>query len=275
MNLIIDIGGTRGRWYIVDKSIISSYETNGFNPFTSTINVLEHILKNLKDKFDFSSINNIYYYGAGISTDNKKIIVKNKLEDFFNRSNIKINSDLLGSCRALCDNNEGIVCILGTGSNSCYFDGKIIKSKINSLGYLLGDEGSGYDIGKNFIRLYLRNSLPKDLENSFKEEYDSSSDIIERLYTIDNKEKYISSISKFVSQNKDNNHIKNFIISHFNNYFKNIVLKYSSKKIYMSGSIAYYFKDEIKEVAEKYQLKILKVVIDPISELCEYHIKYK
>ena len=109
MKLIIDIGGTRGRWYIVNKSIISSLETEGFNPFTSDISVLRKILEDLKNSFDFSSIKTIYYYGAGISSENKTIEVKNLLQTFFVKSIIELNSDLLGSCRALCSNNEGVV----------------------------------------------------------------------------------------------------------------------------------------------------------------------
>ena len=275
MNLIIDIGGTKGRWYLVDKSITSSYETNGFNPFTSSISTLEQILKNLEDKFEFNSIKNIYYYGAGISAVSKKIIVKNKLEQFFSSSKIEIYSDLFGSCRALCSNLEGVVCILGTGSNSCYFDGKKIINKINSLGYLLGDEGSGYDIGKKFLRSYLRGNLPKEIENSFKEEYDSSNDMLERVYVINNQEKFISSISIFVSKNREHKYIKAFIHDHFIHYFKNIVLKYSIKNIFMTGSIAYYFKDEIKIIAKKNELKIVNILKDPIKQLCEFHIKYK
>jgi len=272
MNLIIDIGGSRGRWYVVDKSIVSSHETNGFNPFTSSINVLEKILKNLIDKFDFSSIKNIYYYGAGISTDNKRNGVKKQLNNFFACSKIEIYSDLLGSCRALCNDKEGVVCILGTGSNSCYFDGKKIINKINSLGYLLGDEGSGYDLGKKFLRSYLRDELPKGLKDSFKEEYDSSNDLLERLYNIDNKEKFISSISIFVSKNRDHDHIKTIVIDHFTDYFIKILSKYSSQNLYMSGSIAYYFKDEIRVVAKGNGFKILKVVKDPIDQLCNFHI---
>jgi|TARA_B110000881_G_scaffold207884_1_gene212485 glucosamine kinase len=274
MNLIIDIGGTRGRWYVVDKSIVSSYESSGFNPFTSNINVLKDILENLEDKFKFNSISHIYYYGAGISTDNKKIIVKNQLEQFFRSSKIEMYSDLFGSCRALCNDKEGVVCILGTGSNSCYFDGKKIINKVNSLGYLLGDEGSGYDIGKKFLRLYLRGELPEKLEYSFKQEYDVLNDMLERLYINSNQEKFISSIAKFILKNKEHNFLKVFINDHFIDYFDKIILKYSSKSIYMTGSIAYYFKDEIELVAKMKGYKIIKVVKDPINQLCDFHIKH-
>ena len=273
MKLIIDIGGTRGRWYIVDKSIISSFETEGFNPFTSDISVLRKILGDLKNSFDFGSIKAIYYYGAGISSENKTIEVKNLLQTFFVNSIIELNSDLLGSCRALCDNKEGVVCILGTGSNSCYYDGKKIVHKINSLGHLLGDEGSGYDMGKKILIKYLRDELTEDIKIHFSKEFDVSKNILERLYISNNREKFIASISKFVSENKENDFVHAFIHDHFNKYFDKIILKYSCKNIYMTGSVAYYFKNEIEKTAKEKGYTINKIVKDPIKYLCDFHIK--
>lgn len=273
MKLIIDIGGTRGRWYIVDKSIVSSFETEGFNPFTSNISVLRKILGDLKNSFDFSSIKTIYYYGAGISSENKTIEVKNLLQTFFVKSIIELNSDLLGSCRALSNNSEGVVCILGTGSNSCYYDGKEIVHKINSLGHLLGDEGSGYDMGKKFLIKYLRDELTEDIKIHFSKEFDVSKNILERLYLSNNREKFVASISKFVSENKENNFVHAFIDDHFNKYFDKIILKYSCKNIFMSGSVAYYFKNEIEKIAKEKGYTINKIVKDPIKQLCDFHIK--
>ena len=273
MKLIIDIGGTRGRWYIVDKSIISFFETEGFNPFTSNISVLRKILGDFKNSFDFNSIKTIYYYGAGISSENKTIEVKNLLQTFFVRSTIELNSDLLGSCRALCDNKEGVVCILGTGSNSCYYDGKKIVHKINSLGHLLGDEGSGYDMGKKFLIKYLRDELTEDIKIHFSKEFDVSKNILERLYISNNREKFIASISKFVSENKENDFVHAFIHNHFNKYFDKIILKYSCKNVYMTGSVAHYFKNEIEKTAKEKGYTINKIVKDPIKHLCDFHIK--
>ena len=155
MKLIVDIGGTKGRWFVLDKKNQVFFKSDGFNPFTSKIDVLSGILVSLKSSFDFDSILNIHYYGAGISSENKKIEVRKVLKTFFTKSDVEINSDLLGSCRALCNDKSGVVGILGTGSNSCYYDGNNIKSKIKSLGYLLGDEGSGYDMGKKISLLML------------------------------------------------------------------------------------------------------------------------
>ena len=273
MKLIIDIGGTRGRWYIIDKSIIFSFETEGFNPFTSNISALRKILEDLKNSFDFNSIKTIYYYGAGISSEDKTIEVKNLLQTFFVRSTIELNSDLLGSCRALCDNKEGVVCILGTGSNSCYYDGKKIVHKINSLGHLLGDEGSGYDMGKKFLIKYLRDELTEDIKIHFSKEFDVSKNILERLYISNNREKFIASISKFVSENKENDFVHAFIHNHFNKYFDKIILKYSCKNVYMTGSVAHYFKNEIEKTAKEKGYTINKIVKDPIKHLCDFHIK--
>ena len=274
MKLIVDIGGTRGRWFVLDKKNQISFKSDGFNPFTSKIDVLSGILVSLKSSFDFDSILNIHYYGAGISSENKKIEVRKVLKTFFTKSDVEINSDLLGSCRALCNDKSGVVGILGTGSNSCYYDGNKIKSKIKSLGYLLGDEGSGYDMGKKILIGYLRNDMPTTLRDKFSIKFDKKMDLLERLYDESNKEKFIASFSNFIHENKKNEYISEFLQNHFSNYFENIILKYSSKNIYLTGSIAYYFKNEILMVAKEKKLIIEKIEKDPINHLCDFHYKY-
>ena len=274
MKLIVDIGGTKGRWFVLDKKNQISFKSDGFNPFTSKIDVLSGILVSLKSSFDFDSILNIHYYGAGISSENKKSEVRKVLKRFFTKSDVEINSDLLGSCRALCNDKSGVVGILGTGSNSCYYDGNNIKSKIKSLGYLLGDEGSGYDMGKKILVGYLRNEMPATLKDKFSIKFDKKMDLLERLYNESNKEKFIASFSNFIHENKKNEYIREFLQNHFSNYFENIILKYSSKNIYLTGSIAYYFKNEILMVAKEKKLIIEKIEKDPINHLCDFHYKY-
>ena len=274
MKLIVDIGGTRGRWFVLDKKNQISFKSDGFNPFTSKIDVLSDILVSLKSSFDFDSILNIHYYGAGISSENKKSEVRKVLKRFFTKSDVEINSDLLGSCRALCNDKSGVVGILGTGSNSCYYDGNKIKSKIKSLGYLLGDEGSGYDMGKKILVGYLRNEMPATLKDKFSIIFDKKMDLLERLYDESNKEKFIASFSNFIHENKENEYVREFLQNHFSNYFENIILKYSSKNIYLTGSIAYYFKNEILMVANEKNLIIEKIEKDPINHLCDFHYKY-
>ena len=273
MKLIVDIGGTRGRWFVLDKKNQISFKSDGFNPFTSKIDVLSGILVSLKSSFDFDSILNIHYYGAGISSENKKSEVRKVLKRFFTKSDVEINSDLLGSCRALCNDKSGVVGILGTGSNSCYYDGNKIKSKIKSLGYLLGDEGSGYDMGKKILIGYLRNDMPTTLKDKFSIKFDKKMDLLERLYDESNKEKFIASFSNFIHENKENGYVREFLQNHFSNYFENIILKYSSKNIYLTGSIAYYFKNEILMVANEKNLIIEKIEKDPINHLCDFHVK--
>ena len=274
MKLIVDIGGTRGRWFVLDKKNQISFKSDGFNPFTSKIDVLSGILVSLKSSFDFDSILNIHYYGAGISSENKKSEVRKVLKRFFTKSDVEINSDLLGSCRALCNDKSGVVGILGTGSNSCYYDGNKIKSKIKSLGYLLGDEGSGFDMGKKILIGYLRNDMPTTLRDKFSIKFDKKMDLLERLYDESNKEKFIASFSNFIHENKENEYVREFLQNHFSNYFENIILKYSSKNIYLTGSIAYYFKNEILMVAKEKKLIIEKIEKDPINHLCDFHYKY-
>ena len=181
---------------------------------------------------------------------------------------------MLGSCRALCKDKKGVVSILGTGSNSCYFDGNQIKNKINSLGYLLGDEGSGYVLGKSFLKKYLRNEFPNNLSISFNDNFNIKENFLRDIYKGDSYN-MISKISKFIYTVKKEKIINKLLIDHFTYYFKEIILKYNTKNIYLSGSVAHYFSDEIKEVSRGYNFNIMKIIKDPIDHLIKYHVEYK
>tara|TARA_B100000989_G_C19526062_1_gene466934 strand:- start:1581 stop:2399 length:819 start_codon:yes stop_codon:yes gene_type:complete len=272
MKIIADIGGSRGRWQIVDNKIVKTIETNGFNPYTHKISSLHNILEILKLSVKSFEINKIIYYGAGINTLETKTIVEESIKNYFKKTQISVFSDLLGSCRALCKDKKGIVSILGTGSNSCYYDGNEINMQINPLGYLLGDEGSGYVLGKSYLKKYLRGELSDNIMKSFENEYQITTDNLKIIYE-KNSNRWISEISKFIHENKDDRVIAKIIIDHFKYYFDEIICKYNSKKLYLSGSLAYYFINEISKVSNLYQIKIIKVLKDPINHLVDFHVK--
>ena len=171
MKIIADVGGTRGRWVLVDKKIIKTVKTAGFNPYSYKSSSLEDIIISLKLSFSKYKIDEIIYYGAGINNKETSDLVEGLLRNHFKNTQIDVSSDLLGSCRALCKNEKGIVSILGTGSNSCYYDGNEINMQINSLGYLLGDEGSGYSLGRSFLKKFLRNELNDKISRNFEDNY--------------------------------------------------------------------------------------------------------
>ena len=194
------------------------------------------------------------------------------IKNYFKNTEITVLSDLLGSCRALCKDKRGVVSILGTGSNSCYYDGNDINMQINSLGYLLGDEGSGYALGRSFLKKYLRSELSDNTIKSFENEYKISKENFKIIYE-KNSNRWISKLSEFVYKNKEDSMIREIILNHFKYYFEEIICKYDSKSLYLSGSVAYYFKNEISNVSDLYQIKIVKVLKDPINHLVDFHVE--
>ena len=272
MKIIADVGGTRGRWVLVDKQIIKKVETTGFNPYSYKASSLEKIIISLKSSFIDYKVDKIIYYGAGINNKETINLVESLLKNHFKNIQINVFSDLLGSCRALCKNKKGIVSILGTGSNSCYYDGEEINMQINSLGYLLGDEGSGYALGRSFLKKYLRNELADDISKSFERKYDVRKNNFKIVYE-KNSHRWISKLSEFINENKNDKIIEKLVSDHFKYYFTEIICKYNSKNLYLSGSIAYFFEKEIQKISELFEIKVIKVIKDPINHLVNFHVK--
>ena len=271
MKIIADVGGTRGRWVLVDKKIIKTVKTAGFNPYSYKSSSLEKIIISLKSSFSKYKIDEIIYYGAGINNKETSDLVEGLLRNYFKNTQIDVSSDLLGSCRALCKNEKGIVSILGTGSNSCYYDGNEINMQINSLGYLLGDEGSGYALGRSFLKKFLRNELNDKTSKNFEDNYQIRKNNYKVLYE-KSSNKLISSLAEFINENKDDKILNKLISDHFKYYFDEIICKYNSKNLYLSGSIAYFFQNEIKNVSQLYNINVVKIIKDPINHLVDFHV---
>ena len=272
MILIADIGGTKGDWCLVDGVKSTIIQTSGFNPYTFSNDFLIEILNTLKKKIDFNQVEKLFYYGSGCNNLKHKNLIKNTLSDKLINASIFVENDLLGACRATCGKESGIVSILGTGSNSCLYDGKKIIKKIDSLGYLFGDEGSGFELGKNFFIKYKRDELPKDLSLSFKQRFDKNNNLLEKIYLESNTSKLVSNFSKYVFENKNHSYIDNYINQHFLDYFNNILTNYN-KRYYLNfcGSIAFFYKTYIKKISKQNKYKIGKIISKPISYLSEYH----
>lgn len=272
MKIIADVGGTRGRWVIVDKKIIKTIETVGFNPYSNSLSSLNSILDQILLSIKSYKIDEIIYYGAGINNKETSENVGDLIKKQFKNIKIDVFSDLLGSCRALCNKKKGIVSILGTGSNSCYYDGNEINMQINSLGYLLGDEGSGYSLGRVFLKKYLRGELNERISKKFEEKYEIRDDNYKILYE-KSSNKIIANFSGFINENKNDKILKDLIFNHFEYYFKEVIIKYNKKELYLTGSIAHYFEGEIREVSKKFNIDVMQVEKDPVDHLVNYHVK--
>ena len=277
MKLIIDCGSTKADWVIInDKNIVVSFQTEGFNPnYTDKKYISSIILGNTIYNPYIQEITEVFFYGSGCGKEENCSIIKEILKSVFTNADVNVTHDMLAACHALLGDRNGIACILGTGSNSCLYDGKEITEKSISLGYVLGDEGSANHIGKALIRDYFYQKMPADLSEKMEKEYDINiSDFIENVYHKNQVSKYLAEFSKFAYANKEHDYIKNLCSKCFDEFIEYFILKFkptSNTEIGFVGSIAYYFQDVLSERLEDKGLNISKIVKNPIEGLIDYY----
>lgn len=280
MILIADGGSTKTDWRLMSRQseVIKSIQTIGFNPYLSTSAEIEEILwKELDPFIGNRDVDQVFYYGAGCSTISKNEIVGNAINKLFPQSEIHIFHDLLGAARALCGEKEGIACILGTGSNSCLYDGNQIVQNVPSLGYFFGDEGSGAALGKMLIKQYLHNKLPSGLMIDFNARYVLSlENILDAVYNQPKPSRFLASFSEFFFEHQDHPYIQNLIFENFTDFFRYFVLPYpgfSALPVNCCGSIAFHYKSLLNNAAGKLGITINSVIKSPIEGLVYYHAK--
>jgi N-acetylglucosamine kinase-like BadF-type ATPase len=277
MILIADGGSTKTDWRLIKEGReYKQVQTPGFNPYLVGSDEIEAILwKELQPYIDNNAVRSVYYYGAGCSTPVKNMIVENAFEKIFPNARIHISHDLLAASHALCGDKEGIAAILGTGSNSCFYDGKDITDGIFSLGYFFGDEGSGAYLGKKLLTAYLHKELPEDVELRFKEEYSMSLEsILDAVYTKPAPSRFLASFSRFINNNRDHPYIYNLLTEAFRSFYKYQVCCYARHKevpVHFVGSVAYHYKDILTEIGLEFGIKTGKFIKAPIDGLVEYH----
>lgn len=277
MKLIADSGSTRTTWLISDCSLhVQEIQTTGINPFYQTEEeiselVLHSLIPNLKKEI---SVEEIYFYGAGCAFDDKKQMVANALRSGFPDAHMEVESDLLGAARGLFQHESGIACIMGTGSNSCEYDGKTIIKNVSPLGYILGDEGSGAVLGKLFIGDCLKNQLPEWLRDKFLDEYElTPAMILDRVYKQPFPNRFLASFTPFLSAHLEEPSIFNLVYDAFDSFFARNVAQYNTGNLSLGfiGSIAWHFRDVLEIVASEHQLEISSITKNPIEGLAAYH----
>jgi len=277
MILVADAGATKIQWVVINDGKASEpIETAGFNPYFMEPRILtDAVEKDLVPFINPGYIKNVYYYGAGCSTMFKCNIVEDVLKDVFEIADFEIYHDLLGAARALFGDQGGIACILGTGSNSCLFDGRNILENVTSLGYLFGDEGSGAYLGKLWLTEYLRGRMPEHLKNLFDKRFGYSlENILDAVYSKPHPNQFLSSFSLFMGDLKDEEFVKGLVKKNFHDFFTEQVTQYTNYKsqpLGVIGSVGFHFNDIFNEVAGEYGLKIKKMIKSPIDGLVEYH----
>lgn len=279
MILIADSGSTKTHWCLYDpksETKIKELHTNGINPFYQTeVQIADEVFTNVHSKLPVYEIESIYFYGAGCSFPEKKEILSKAISISFPGINIEIHSDLEGAARAMLGRGTGIVCILGTGSNSCYYEAGEIKSNVSPLGFILGDEGSGAVLGKLLVSDLLKHQLTKDLEMQFFDETGlSSQKIMDGVYRKPFPNRFLASMSYFLEKHKDDPSIHRLIVEAFRSFFVRNVRQYEQHRgvaIHFIGSIAFLFADELREAAEMEGMRIASIMRSPMDGMIAFH----
>ena len=280
MKLLVDSGSTKADWISIDKEgkILFTTQTLGLNP---EVLVKEEIISRLNDRFDLSlnreNVSHLFFYGAGCGTDRMKDFLHGVFKEYFPNAAIVVHEDTYAAVYATTPKNEkAIVCILGTGSNCSYFDGNVLHQKVQSLGYIAMDDCSGNQFGRQLIRDYYFGKMPAALAKKFEKAYDLDADVIKHnLYKEPNPNAYMATFAKFLIQHKDEEYCQKLVRKDMQVFVENYITQYENCKevpIHFIGSIAFYLKEELKEVLEFNGLTIGNVLRRPIDGLIQFHL---
>lgn len=276
MKLIADAGSTKVDWILINNNhIVDKKRTNGINPFYQTADMISQLIKSeLPFATDSASVKEVYFYGAGCIPE-KQPIVSSALKSVFASATIEVDSDLLGAARALCGHSEGIACILGTGSNSCLYNGKNITQNTPPLGFILGDEGSGAFLGKALVSDFLKRQMPDNIAKLFTEKYHlNAKEAVENVYRQPLPNRYLAQFTPFLSENIAEPYCYNLVFDAFITFFARNIVHYPDFRtlpIAFTGSVAYHFADVLEVAAYDFGLNFSHITQAPIDGLVEFH----
>ena len=278
MILIADGGSTKCSWCQLDDTGHRVYfNTEGYNPdFIDTAGIVASLQAALPDTLPTAEVQAVHFYGAGVSSEAKADIIGHALKTLFPNCEAFVTEDLLAAARALLGRTPGFAAILGTGTNSCLYDGEKITYNVDSLGYFLGDEGSGSYIGRRLLRDYLRNLLPEGLQTAFRDTYNmgSRNEVLDQLYNNPLPNRYLASFAKFAYDHNNVSYCRELVVEGFEAFFQNLVLHYPAYQDYTFncvGSVGYNFRDALTQVARHHGMSVGKIIRSPIDDLVSYH----
>lgn len=278
MIIVADSGSSKTDWMVYSPNEIQSFSTQGINPyFLNAHDILKILSKNKGLGIIADTVKEVYFFGAGCSSPDKHEIVSNGLSSFFTKAFVSVDHDLIGSAYATCGNEEGLACILGTGSNISYFDGHNLHTSNHGLGYVLGDEGAGTFFGRKVLVSYLYGTMPEDLRESFSKAHEITKDIIiNNIYQKPFPNSYLAAFSRFMINHKSHSFIQQMLKDGFQEFVDTNIKDYKMYKAIpcnFVGSIAFYYQDELREVCAKNQIKVGKIIQKPIEGIFEYILK--
>lgn len=276
VKLIADCGATKAEWCLLKEGKQKTIFTQGISPyFLNTEQITDLLLKELKPRLKNVQVDEVHYYGTGCANPANAKSVKKAVSKVFAGAKTDVNHDLMAAARALCGKEKGIACILGTGSNSCYYDGKKIVKNSPGLGYVLGDEGSGAYLGKKVIQYYLYGTFDDELRGRFDLTYTTNTaEILENVYKKPLPNRYLAGFCKFLADNRGHYMIENIIEDGLNDFFFNHLCKYRETwtlPVSFAGSVAFGFKDVLQQLCDSYEFEMGKVMKNPMGGLVAYH----
>ena len=279
MILLADSGSTKTEWVLLDgNTVIAKFFTAGLNPyFVDSEFVTAEVKKHFPREIDSGKVEEIYFYGAGCSSDGRCKVIRSGLAAFFDNAAVNVNHDIYGAAVALFGNNPGIAMILGTGSNSCVYNGSEITANIPALGYILGDEGSGAFFGLQLVKDYLNNEMPDQVREKFAEKYPlTREEILDSVYKKPFPNRFLASFAPFLSENKTDEYIKKMVSEGFELFFKRHILPYDNAHDYSLGcvgSVGYFLADILEETAKKFNFDKIRIIRGPMDGLVDFFTK--
>ena len=277
MILIADSGATKTSWLLADKGkVVQNIITSGYNPYYyKNTGLIDTIKSELLSQLSTNEVEKIFFYGSGCSSEINCSMVKSSLLQLFPNSLVEVNHDLYGAAVALLNNDKGIACILGTGSNSCSWDGRRIIQNIPSVGYLLGDEGSGTYIGMKILKGILENKAPTEIVKNFYISYNITFEgVLNRIYNEAKPNQFISEVSIFANKNINNNWVRSMVKQSFVDFIDNQIKHYNNYqdlKVSFTGSVAHHFKQILLEACHENNIRMGIILKNPIEGLFNYH----
>lgn len=277
MILIADSGSTKTDWCLVEHGVIlQQIFTKGTNPFFQTEEEISNeIAATLLPQLKTTDVDAVYFYGAGCAFPDKIETVRRAiLRHLQVKGEVEVSTDMLAAARSLCGHRAGIACIMGTGSNSCYYDGEKIVQNVSPLGFILGDEGSGACLGKLLVGDILKNQTTPELKEKFLQQFSlTPADIIDRVYRKPFPNRFLASLSPFLAQNLQEPCLRRLVLDSFKSFLKRNVMQYDYRnhEVHFIGSVAYYYKDILAQAADETGIRLGTILKSPMEGLIAYH----
>lgn len=283
MTLVADAGSSGTQWALIKpEGEVALFNSGSINPATQSAkqiaNTIESVAPLIRESSQGAGAESIFFYGAGCNHIFSAKVEKELRRQFGERCHIEVESDMLGACRALWGREAGLAGILGTGSNSCYYDGEKIAARVSSLGYILGDEGSGNSMGRRLLKKYLRGELPARV-GKLLQAYDNNlteGEVIEQVYRQPNANKYLATFARFIGENIDEPSLRAIAEDTFDEYFADCASRIdapasAAKEIGLVGSVAYHFGETVTTSAARNGFIVKKILSTPLPGLIDYH----